>query len=232
MIDKRYVVVALVGILGTGAALGDEFRIGAQAGLPGWTFDVGVPVLGQSTSVEPDAEPSFGVVAQYIMRAGDGDDGDFFVGVEASFGAEGVSGMDRLTLLGTAVDVVAETAWVADVSWLAGLDLGKTTAFGGVGDVTVFGSIGASYAMGEIGVSLPDLGLTGGDEGKHFGLKAGVGVEFDIGTSATLQVRANYAYYEERAYRDQGVSLDVEPGAIEVRATLLYRVDHCVLLGC
>ena len=81
-------------------------------------------------------------------------------------------------------------------------------------------------------MTLPDLGLTGGDEGKHFGLKFGAGVEFDVGASAMLQVRANYAVYEERAYRDQGVSLDVEPGAFEIRATLLYRFDHCVLLGC
>ena len=232
VIDKRYVAMALVGAIGAQAALGDEFRIGAQTGLPGWTFDVGVPVLGQSTSVEPDIEPSFGVVGQYIMHSGDGDDGDFYVGIEASFGAHSVSGMDRLTLLGTAVDVVAEPAWVADVSWLTGFDLGETTAIGGVGNITVFGSVGASYAKGEIGVALPELGLSGSDEGKHFGLKAGVGLEFDLGTSATLQVRANYAYYEDSTYRDQGVSLDVEPGAFEIRATLLYRMDYCALLGC
>ena len=224
--------MALSGVLCVQAALGDEFRIGAQGGLPGWSFDVGVAALGESTSVEPDAEPSFGVVGQYLIRPGDGDDGNFYVGVEASFGAESVSGMERLSLLGTTVNVVAETAWVTDVAWLAGFNLGETTAFGGVGDLKVFGSVGASYAKGEIGVALPDLGITGGDEGKHFGLKFGAGVEFDLGASATLQVRANYAYYEERAYRDQGVSLDVEPGALEVRATLLYRVDPCALLGC
>lgn len=229
----RYMAMALLGTLGAQAAFADELRVGAQAGLPGWGFDVSVPLLGQSTSVEPDAEPSLGIVGQYIMRSGDGDDdGNFFVGVEASYSAESISGADRLTLLGTAVDVVAETAWVTDVSWLAGFNLAETAAFGKVGDVTVFGSIGATYAKGEIGVTLPDLGLTGGDEGKHFGLKVGAGVEFDLGTSTTLQVRANYAYYEDRAYRDQGVSLDVEPGAFEIRATLLYRVDYCVLLGC
>ena len=232
VINKQYVATALLGILCVQATLADEFRIGAQAGLPGWSFDVSVPLLGQSTSVEPDAEPSIGIVGQYIMRSGDGDDGDFFVGIEASFGAESASGMDQLTLLGTPVEVVAETAWVTDVSWLAGFNLGETTALGNVGDVTVFGSVGATYAKGEIGVTLPDLGLTGGDEGKHFGLKVGAGVEFDLGTSTTLQVRANYAYYEDRAYRDQGVSLDVEPGAFEIRATLLYRFDYCALLGC
>lgn len=226
VINKQFVAVALVGIVGAQAAFGDEFRIGAQAGLPGWSFDVGVPVLGEFTTVEPDAEPSVGIVGQYIIRSGEGDDdSNFFVGVEASFGAEGVSGMERLTLLGTAVDVVAEIAWVADVAWLAGFNLGDTVAFDGIGDMTVFGSLGATYAKGEIGVTVPDLGLSGGDEGKHFGLKAGVGLEFDLGTSATLQVRANYAYYEGRTYRDQGVSLDVEPGAFEVRATLLYRID-------
>ena len=232
MTNKQYVALALLGTLWAPASFADEFRLGAQAGLPGWSFDVSVPVLGQSTSVEPDAEPSLGVVGQYIMRSGDGDDGNFFVGIEASYGAESVSGADRLTLLGTAVDVVAETAWVADVAWLAGFNLAEATTFGNVGDVTVFGSIGATYAKGEIGVTLPDLGLTGGDEGKHFGLKVGAGVEFDIGTSTTLQVRANYAYYEDRTYRDQGISLDVEPGAFEIRATLLYRLDHCALLGC
>ena len=232
VINKQYVAMALAGTLCAKATFADEFRVGAQAGLPGWGFDVAVPVLGQSTSVDADAEPSVGLVGQYIMRSGDGDDGDFYVGIEASFGAESASGMDRLTLLGTAVDVVAETTWVADVSWLAGFELGETAAFGNVGDITVFGSIGATYAKGEIGVTLPDLGLTGGDEGKHFGLKVGAGVEVGIGESATLQVRANYAQYEDRAYRDQGVSLDVEPGAFEIRATLLYRVDHCVFLGC
>lgn len=232
MIHKQTVAVALLGVLFAQATLGDEFRIGAQAGLPAWTFDVGVAALGQSTSVEPDAEPSFGVVGQYILRSGGGDDGNFYVGVEASFGAESASGMDGLTLLGTRVNVVAETAWVTDVAWIAGFNLGETTAFGDVGDLKVFGSVGASYAKGEIGVSLPDLGISGGDEGKHFGVKFGAGVEFDLGTSATLQVRANYAYYEERAYRDQGVSLDVEPGALEIRATLLYRVDPCAVLGC
>ena len=224
--------MAVLGVLCAQVSLGDEFRIGAQAGLPGWSFDVGGAALGESTSVEPDAEPSFGVVGQYILRSGDGDDGSFYVGVEASLGMESGSGMERLTLLGTPVNVVAETAWVTDVAWLAGFNLGETAAFGGVGDLTVFGSVGATYAKGEIGVVLPDLGLSGGDESKHFGLKFGAGVEFDLGASATLQVRANYAYYEERAYRDQGVSLDVEPGALEVRATLLYRVDHCALLGC
>ncbi|MDE0036454.1 MAG: outer membrane beta-barrel protein [Gammaproteobacteria bacterium] len=232
MTNKQYVALALLGTLSAPAPLADEFRIGAQAGLPGWSFDVSVPLLVQSTSVEPDAEPSFGVVGQYIMRSGDGDAGDFFVGVEASYGAESVSGVDRLTLLGTAVDVVAETSWVTDVSWLAGFNLAETPILGNIGDVTVFGSVGATYAKGVIGVTLPDLGLSGSDEGKHFGLKVGAGVEFDVGTSTTLQVRANYAYYEGRAYRDQGVSLDVEPGAFEIRATLLYKFDYCALLGC
>ena len=232
MIYKQYVAAALLGTLCAQATFADEFRVGAQTGLPGWSFDVGVPLLGQSTSVEPDTEPSIGVVGQYIMRSGDGDDGNFFVGVEASFGTESGSGMDRLTLLGTAVDVVAETAWVTDVSWLAGFNLAETTAFGNVGDVTVFGSIGATYAKGEIGVTLADLGLSGGDEVKHFGLKVGGGVEFDVGESMTLQVRANYAHYEDRAYRDQGVRLDVDPGAFEIRATLLYRMDYCALFNC
>ena len=224
--------MVVLGVLFAQASLGDEFRIGAQGGLPGWSFDVGVAALGESTTVGPDAKPSFGVVGQYILRSGDTDDGSFYVGIEAAFGAESVSGTARLALLGTAVDVVAETAWVTDVAWLAGFNLGETTAFGGVGDVKVFGSVGATYAKGEIDVTLPDLGLSGGDEGRHFGLKFGAGVEFDLGASATLLLRANYAYYEERAYRDQGVSLDVEPGALEVRATLLYRVDPCALLGC
>lgn len=232
MINKHYVATALLATLCAQATFADEFRVGAQAGLPGWSFDVAVPVLGQSTSVDPDTEPSIGIVGQYIMRSGDGNGEDFFVGIEASFGAESVSGMDRLTLLGTPVEVVAETAWVTDLSWLVGFNLAETTIFGNVGDFTVFGSIGATYAKGEIGVTLPDLGLTGGDEGKHFGLKVGAGVEFDLGTSTTLQVRANYAYYEDRTYRDQGVSLDVEPGAFEIRATLLYRFDYCALLGC
>lgn len=232
MINKQYVAMALLGSLCAQATYSDEFRVGAQAGLPGWSFDVGVAVLGESTTVEPDTEPSIGLVGQYIMRSGDGDDGNFFVGIEASFGAESASGMDSLNLLGTRVDVVAETAWVTDVSWLAGFNLAEPTVFGNIGDVTVFGSIGATYAKGEIGVTLPDLGLTGGDEGKHFGLKVGAGAEFDLGTSTTLQVRANYAFYEDRAYRDQGVTLDVEPGAFEIRATLLYQVDHCILLGC
>ncbi|MCE2459480.1 MAG: outer membrane beta-barrel protein [Pseudomonadales bacterium] len=232
MIHRQTVAVALLGVLCAQVTLGDEFRIGAQGGLPGWTYDVGVAALGESTSVDADLEPSFGVVGQYILRSGDGDDGNFYVGVEASFGAENASGMDGLSLLGTRVDVLAETAWVTDVGWIAGFNLGETAAFGGVGDLKVFGSVGATYAQGEIGVTLPDLGISGGDEGKHFGVKFGAGVEFDLGASATLQVRANYAYYEERAYRDQGVSLDVEPVAFEVRATLLYRVDPCTLLGC
>ena len=232
MTNKQYVALALLGTLCAPATFANEFRLGAQAGLPGWSFDVSVPLLGESTSVEPDAEPSLGVVGQYIMRTGDGDDGDFFVGIEASYGAESISGVDRLTLLGTAVDVVAETTWVTDVSWLAGFNLAKAPILGDIGDVTVFGSIGATYAKGEIGVTLPDLGLSGSDEGKHFGLKVGAGVEFDFGTSTTLQVRGNYAYYEDRTYRDQGVSLDVEPGAFEIRATLLYKFDHCALLGC
>ena len=225
-------ILALGGLVGAQAVVADEFRVGVQGGLPVWSFDVGVPALGQSTTVDPDMEPSFGVVGQYIIRSGAGDDGNFYVGVEGSFGAESASGMDRLTLLGANVELVTETAWVADVAWLAGFNLGETTVLGGIGDVTVFGSVGASYAKADLGVALPDLGLAGGDEGKHFGWKAGAGVEFDIGTSATLQVRANYTYYEDRTYRDQGVSLDVEPGAFEVRATLLYRVDYCALLGC
>ena len=235
MRDIRFAAatLALGGIVvGAQAGIADELRVGVQGGVPGWSFDVGVPVLGQSTTVDPDMEPSAGIVGQYVIRSGDGDDSDFYVGVEGSFGAESASGMDRLTLLGANVEVVVETTWVADVAWLAGFNLGETTALGGLGDVTVFGSVGASYAKAELGVTLPDLGLTGGDEAKHFGWKAGAGVEFDIGASATLQVRANYTYYEDRTYRDQGVSLDVEPGAFEVRATLLYRVDHCILLGC
>ena len=80
MIHKQTVAVALLGVLFAQATLGDEFRIGAQAGLPAWTFDVGVAALGQSTSVEPDAEPSFGVVGQYILGSGGGDDGNFYVG--------------------------------------------------------------------------------------------------------------------------------------------------------
>lgn len=224
--------LALGGLVGAQAVVADEFRVGVQGGLPVWSFDVGVPALGQSTTVDPDMESSFGVVGQYIIRSGAGDDGNFYVGVEGSFGAESASGMDRLTLLGANVELVTETTWVADVAWLAGFNLGETTALGGLGDVTVFGSVGASYAKADLGVTLPDLGLTGGDEGKHFGWKAGAGVEFDIGTSATLQVRANYTYYEDRTYRGQGVSLDVEPGAFEIRATVLYRVDYCALLGC
>ncbi len=225
-------MVAAGAVLGAQGAVGDEIRFGAQAGVPSWSFDVGVPALNVSTSVEPDAEPSFGVAGQYIFHSGEEDDSDFYVGVEASYGAESASGMDRLTLLGTAVDVVAETAWVVDIAWLAGFRLSETSILGDVGELSIFGSVGASFAQAEVGVSLPDLGLTGSDEGKHFGWKAGAGIEFDIGRTATLQVRANYTYYEARTYRDQGVSLEVEPGSLELRATLLYRLDHCVLLGC
>ena len=235
MRDKRCIAacgLALTALLGAQAAIAGEFRVGVQGGVPSWSYDVGVAALGQSTTVDPDIEPSLGVVGQYVIRSGAGGDDNFYVGVEASFGAESASGTDQLNLLGANVELVAETAWVADVAWLAGFNLGETDLLGGMGDVTVFGSVGASYAKADLGVALPELNLSGGDEGKHFGWKAGAGVEFDIGASATLQLRANYTDYEGRTYRDQGVSLDVEPGAFEVRATLLYRVDHCALLGC
>lgn len=221
----------LAGVLGTHAALGDEFRVGVQAGVPSWSFDVGVSALGRSTGLDPDVEPSIGVAGQYIIGSSESD-GGFYVGVEGSFGTESASATDRLELLGASIDVMAETAWVVDVAWLAGFSLGETAALGGLGDLTVFGSVGASYAKGAIGVSVPDLDLAGGDEGKHFGWKAGAGVEFAIGKSATLQVRANYADYEDRTYRDQGVSLEVEPDAFELRATLLYRFDYCGLFRC
>ena len=233
MLDRHWVAVATLawlGVAGAQASIGDEFRVGVQAGIPSWSMDVEVPLLNESVRLDADVEPSAGIVGQYIMQS---DDGSFFVGIEAGIGTENASGQEQLTLLGAPVDVSAELGWVADVAWLAGFDLGDTDLFGtGFGNVSVFGSVGASYAKGEIGVTLPSLGLTGSDEAKHFGWKAGAGVEIEIGEAAILQVRANYTDYETRTYRDQGIGLDVEPGAFEVRATLLYRFDYCDLLGC
>ena len=121
---------------------------------------------------------------------------------------------------------------MADVLWLAGFDLGEVSAFGGqLGDVSVFGLLGGSYAGGEVSVTIPSLDATGSDDAKHFGWKFGAGAEFDVSESVALQVRATYTLYEESTYRDQGVSIGVEPGAVEVRASLLYRFDAGDLFG-
>ena len=141
--------LVLAGTLCVPASFAGEFRVGAQAGLPGWSFDVSVPLLAQSASVEPDAEPSLGIVGQYIMRSGTGTTATSSWGSRRRTARKASLAWTGFTLLGTAVDVVAETAWVTDVSWLAGLNLAETTVLGNVGDVTVFGSIGATYAKGK-----------------------------------------------------------------------------------
>ena len=224
--------VALLWIAGAQSSSADEFRIGLQAGIPAWSMDADAPLFGASATLEPDASPAAGVVGQYIIHSGDGSAGDFFVGVEAGIAAENGSGEEQIAILGTGVDLVAEPAWTMDVAWLAGFSLGEEALGRTFANPVVFGSVGASYAKTDLGVAVPALGLTGGDEAKHFGWKVGAGLQIDIGESATLQVRGNYAYYEARTYRDQGVSVDIEPSAFEVRATLLYRFDYCDLLGC
>lgn len=222
---------AVVLLLGTSAAA-DEFRVGAQAGIPNWSMDIEVPLLSVSASADPGANPSAGLVAQYVTRTDDEVDDGFYVGVEAGFTSESGSGAEEITLLGTPAQVDTEVSWVADLLWLAGFDLGDVSALGGrLGDVSVFGLVGASYAGGEVGVTIPSLDVTGSDDAKHFGWKFGAGAEFDVGESLALQVRATYALYEESTYQDQGVSLGVEPGAAEVRASLLYRFDAGDLFG-
>ena len=235
MSNKKSVAVAslaLLGLFGVQSSVADEFRVGVQAGIPNWSMDVEVPLLGVSASVDPDVEPALGLVGQYIKRSDEESGKRFFVGFEAGFLVENGSGTQQLMLLGAPVDVEMEVDWTADVVWLAGYELGEVDLFGNPGDLSVFGSVGASYTHSEVGVTVPSLGLSGGDDAKHFGWNFGAGVEIDLGPSAALQVRANYKTYEERTYRDQGVSLDIEPGVVEVRASLLYKFDICQVLGC
>ena len=235
MFDKRSVAVAtlfLSGLQGTSAAANNELRVGVQAGIPNWGIDIDVPLLGQSTSVDPDVNPSFGIVGQFVVRSDEADAGGFFTGVEAGFVAESASGSQQLSILGSPVVVDAELAWVTDLVWLAGWDLGNVSAFGSeFGNLSVFGSIGASYASGEVEVELPALSTTGSDSGKHLGWKVGAGVEFDLGASAALQVRANYTDFGGGNYADQGVSLNAEPGVFELNAVLLYKLSAGDLLG-
>lgn len=235
MFDKRSVAVAtllLSGLQGTSAAANNELRVGVQAGIPNWGIDIDVPLLGQSTSVDPDVNPSFGIVGQFVVRSDEADAGGFFTGVEAGFVAESASGSQQLSILGSPVVVDAELAWVTDLVWLAGWDLGNVSAFGSeFGNLSVFGSIGASYASGEVEVELPALSTTGSDSGKHLGWKVGAGVEFDLGASAALQVRANYTDFGGGNYADQGVSLNAEPGVFELKAVLLYKLSVGDLLG-
>ncbi len=235
MFDKRSVAVAtllLSGLQGTSAAANNELRVGVQAGIPNWGIDIDVPLLGQSTSVDPDVNPSFGIVGQFVVRSDEADAGGFFTGVEAGFVAESASGSQQLSILGSPVVVDAELAWVTDLVWLAGWDLGNVSAFGSeFGNLSVFGSIGASYASGEVEVELPALSTTGSDSGKHLGWKVGAGVEFDLGASAALQVRANYTDFGGGNYADQGVSLNAEPGVFELKAVLLYKLSAGDLLG-
>lgn len=233
MFDKSLLAGAILLPLGLGtSAAADEFRVGAQAGIPNWSMDVEVPLLSVSASADPGASPSAGLVAQYVTKTDDEVGKGFFVGVEAGFTSESGSGSEELDILGAQVEVDAGISWVADVLWLAGFDLGNVAAFGGqLGDVSVFGLVGASYAGGEVGVTLPALGVSGSDDAKHFGWKFGAGAEFDVSESVALQVRGTYTLYEESTYRDQGVSLGVEPGAFEVRASLLYRFDAGDLFG-
>ena len=235
MFDKRSVAVAtllLSGLQGTSAAANNELRVGVQAGIPNWGIDIDVPLLGQSTSVDPDVNPSFGIVGQFVVRSDEADAGGFFTGVEAGFVAETASGSQQLSILGSPVVVDAELAWVTDLVWLAGWDLGNVSAFGSeFGNLSVFGSIGASYASGEVEVELPALSTTGSDSGKHLGWKVGAGVEFDLGASAALQVRANYTDFGGGNYADQGVSLNAEPGVFELKAVLLYKLSVGDLLG-
>ena len=175
MFDKRSVAVAtlfLSGLQGTSAAANNELRVGVQAGIPNWGIDIDVPLLGQSTSVDPDVNPSFGIVGQFVVRSDEADARGFFTGVEAGFVAETASGSQQLSILGSPVVVDAELAWVTDLVWLAGWDLGNVSAFGSeFGNLSVFGSIGASYASGEVEVELPALNTTGSDSGKHLGWK-------------------------------------------------------------
>lgn len=235
MFDKRSVAVAtllLSGLQGTSAAANNELRVGVQAGIPNWGIDIDVPLLGQSTSVDPDVNPSFGIVGQFVVRSDEADAGGFFTGVEAGFVAETASGSQQLSILGSPVVVDVELAWVTDLVWLAGWDLGNVSAFGSeFGNLSVFGSIGASYASGEVEVELPALSTTGSDSGKHLGWKVGAGVEFDLGASAALQVRANYTDFGGGNYADQGVSLNAEPGVFELKAVLLYKLSVGDLLG-
>ncbi len=235
MFDKRSVAVAtllLSGLQGTSAAANNELRVGVQAGIPNWGIDIDVPLLGQSTSVDPDVNPSFGIVGQFVVRSDEADAGGFFTGVEAGFVAESASGSQQLSILGSPVVVDVELAWVTDLVWLAGWDLGNVSAFGSeFGNLSVFGSIGASYASGEVEVELPALSTTGSDSGKHLGWKVGAGVEFDLGASAALQVRANYTDFGGGNYADQGVSLNAEPGVFELKAVLLYKLSVGDLLG-
>jgi len=218
-------------MVGSTAAANDEFRLGVQGGLPNWGLDVEVSALGVATDVDADVEPALGLVGQYIMRAGD-DDGSFFVGIEAGFTSESAAGAQEVSVLDTPVMVDAEMTWATDLVWLGGFDLGNVSLFGGnMQNVSVFGTAGASYAHGEVAVSIPSAGATGSDEGKHFGWKFGGGVEFDLGTSAAVQIRANYTTYASATYADQGVSLAVEPSAFEIRAILVYKFDAGDVLG-
>ena len=230
MFYKSRVTGAVLLLLGTSAAA-DEFRVGAQAGIPNWSMDIEVSLLSVSASADPGVSPSAGLVAQYVTKTDDEVENGFFTGVEAGFTSESGSGSEELTLLGTQVEVDAEVSWVADLLWLAGFDLGDGVLGGQFGDVSVFGLVGASYAGGEVGVTVPALDATGSDDAKHFGWKFGAGAEFDVSESVALQVRATYTLYEESTYRDQGISLGVEPGAFEVRASLLYRFDAGDLFG-
>ncbi len=233
MFDKSLLAGAMSLLLGFGApAAADEFRVGAQAGVPDWRMDVEVSALSVSASADPGVSPSAGLVAQYVTKTDEEVGSGFYVGVEAGFMSGSDAGSEELTLLGTQVEVETEISWVADVLWLAGFDLGEVSAFGGqLGDVSVFGLLGGSYAGGEVGVTIPALDASGSDDAKHFGWKFGAGAEFDLSESVALQVRGTYTLYEESTYRDQGVSLGVEPGAIEVRASLLYRFDAGDLFG-
>ena len=231
MFNKSRVTGAVLLLLGTSAAA-DEFRVGAQAGISNWSMDIEVPLLSVSASADPGANPSAGLVAQYVTKTDDEVDDGFYVGVEVGFTSESGSGSEELTLLGAQVEVDTEMSWVADLLWLAGFELGDVSAFGGqLGDVSVFGLVGASYAGGEVGVTVPSLDVSGSDDAKHFGWKFGAGAEFDVSESVALQVRATYTLYEESTYRDQGISLGVEPGAFGVRASLLYRFDAGDLFG-
>ena len=233
MFDKSLLAGVTVLLVGFGTlAAADEFRVGAQAGIPDWSMDVEVSLLAVSASADPGVSPSAGLVAQYVTKTDEEVGNGFYVGVEAGFTSGSDAGTEELTLLGAQVEVETEISWVADVLWLAGFDLGEVSAFGGqLGDVSVFGLLGGSYAGGEVGVAIPSLDASGSDDAKHFGWKFGAGAEFDVSESVALQVRATYTLFEESTYRDQGVSIGIEPGAFEVRASLLYRFDAGDLFG-
>lgn len=200
-------------VSGASAHAGQELRLGVQGVYSQWDVDVAAPVLSVADTISAGA-PGLGVLAQYRFGADEAAERNYFVGLEVGLRTEGLGETQTFLVADVPATVETEASLSADVLWLAGYDFGKVTAL-----VTT----GITFLRNDIDASA--LGLRGQDANKHVGWRIGPGVEVDLTPSSSLIARANYTVYKEKSYTDQGLTLKVKPGGLDVGVAWMFKVD-------